>query len=258
MSEAGWWTGAPGQCSGSARTKPNQTNKTKSNQWIQTKPKLTKFCKPDQGLVTRVTRVADKLQGPTDELLGRSVLLLNQNKTIQTRPSKHRGTIWKDLNKDKRIRNNFILIWGGSSSVSIFLTLAFAPSAPRPCICRIYRWLYVGCWLSSVFYWLSTDFYWLYMDFYWLSSEFYSTDFYWLLLTLYWLSTDFYWLSTNFYRLSIDVYWLSTDFYWLLLTHYWLLLTLYQPLLTLVTLYWLLTDFYWLFSYFYWLFSDFY
>ena len=51
---------------------------------------------------------------------------------------------WKDLkklNKDKRKeqRNNYILIWGGSSCVSIFFTLAFAPSALRPCECRIGR-----------------------------------------------------------------------------------------------------------------------
>ena len=48
----------------------------------------------------------------------------------------------KKLNKDKRKeqRNNHILIWGGSSSVSIFFRSAFAPSALRPCECRICRW----------------------------------------------------------------------------------------------------------------------
>ena len=47
----------------------------------------------------------------------------------------------KKLNKDKRKeqRNNYILIWGGSSSVSIFFTSAFAPSALRSCVCRICR-----------------------------------------------------------------------------------------------------------------------
>ena len=44
---------------------------------------------------------------------------------------------WKDwekkLDKDKRKeqRNNYILIWGGSSSVSIFFMPTFAPSALR-------------------------------------------------------------------------------------------------------------------------------
>ena len=47
----------------------------------------------------------------------------------------------KKLNEDKRKeqRNNYILIWGGSSCVSIFFTSAFAPSALRPCECRICR-----------------------------------------------------------------------------------------------------------------------
>ena len=52
-----------------------------------------------------------------------------ENKTIKD------GDVapWKDLkrklNKDKRKeqRNNYILIWGGSSSASIFFTSAFAP-----------------------------------------------------------------------------------------------------------------------------------
>ena len=47
---------------------------------------------------------------------------------------------WKDLeklNKDKRKeqRNNYILIWAGSSSV--FFMWAFALSPLRPCICSI-------------------------------------------------------------------------------------------------------------------------
>ena len=163
--------------------------------------------------------------------------------------------IWKDLNKDKRKeqRDNYILIWGGSSSVSIFFTSAFVPLALRLCVCRICRWYEVS-WHSLDFYWLSTNFYLLSTDFYWLPTDFYrlSTDVYWLsteslltftdslltstdslltstdsLLTF----TDFYGLSTYFYWLSTDFYWLSTDslltLYLLLLTLYWLLLTLY-------------------------------
>ena len=80
----------------------------------------------------------------------------------------------KKLNKDKRKeqRNNYILIWGGSSSVSIFFTSAFAPLALRPCVRRICRW-YEGSWHSLDFYWLSTNFYWLSTDFHWLSTDFY-------------------------------------------------------------------------------------
>ena len=97
----------------------------------------------------------------------------------------------KKLNKDKRKgqRKNYILIWGGSSSVSIFFTSAFAPSALRPCVCRICRW-YEGSWHSLDFYWLSSNFYWLSTDFYWFSTDFYWL--YWRLLNLYWLFTDVY------------------------------------------------------------------
>ena len=63
---------------------------------------------------------------------------------------------WKDvkkLNKDKRKeqRNNYILIWGGSSCVSIFFPSAFAPSALRPCECRICR-CYEGFGLLLILY----------------------------------------------------------------------------------------------------------
>ena len=119
----------------------------------------------------------------------------------------------KKLNKDKRKgqRKNYILIWGGSSSVSIFFTSAFAPSALRPCVCRICRW-YEGSWHSLDFYWFSTDFYWLSTDFYWISTDFYwlSTDFYWLLLTLYWFLLTLYWLLLTLYRLSTDFYWFQS------------------------------------------------
>ena len=135
---------------------------------------------------------------------------------------------WKDLNKDKRKeqRYDYILIWGGSSSVSIFFTSAFVPLALRLCVCRI-------CEVS-----------WHSLDFYWLSTNFYL------------LSMDFYWLPTDFYRLSTDVYWLSTESLLTFTDSVWLLLTLYWPLLTFTDFYGLSTYFYWLSTDFYWPFTD--
>ena len=61
-------------------------------------------------------------------------------KKVKQKNKKNKKKTKKDKRKEQR--NNYILIWGGSSYVSIFFTSAFALSALRPCegrICRCYE-----------------------------------------------------------------------------------------------------------------------